>query len=162
MESLISTFHVDLKLFIAQLINFAIVFSVLYFFAFKPLVKTMTDRSEKIDKSLKDADAIEKRLALTEKEREEIISAAKKQANLIVEEANKRGEERRAEMIVKAKEEIGQVINVEKEKLARDKAETLKEIKTEVAGLVVMTVEKLLNEKMTGDKDRELIKKMVK
>lgn len=162
MESLISTFHVDLKLFIAQLINFAIVFSVLYFFAFKPLVKTMTDRSEKIDKSLKDADAIEKRLALTEKEREEIISAAKKQANLIVEEANKRGEERRAEMIVKAKEEIGQVINVEKEKLARDKAETLKEIKTEVAELVVMTVEKLLNEKMTGDKDRELIKKMVK
>lgn len=122
----------------------------------------MTDRSEKIDKSLKDADAIEKRLALTEKEREEIISAAKKQANLIVEEANKRGEERRAEMIVKAKEEIGQVINVEKEKLARDKAETLKEIKTEVAELVVMTVEKLLNEKMTGDKDRELIKKMVK
>ena len=162
MESLISTFHVDLKLFIAQLINFAIVFSVLYFFAFKPLVKTMTDRSEKIDKSLKDADAIEKRLALTEKEREEIISVAKKQANLIVEEANKRGEERRAEMIVKAKEEIGQVINAEKEKLARDKAETLKEIKTEVAELVVMTVEKLLNEKMTGDKDRELIKKMVK
>lgn len=162
MESLISTFHVDLKLFIAQLINFAIVFSVLYFFAFKPLVKTMTDRSEKIDKSLKDADAIEKRLALTEKEREEIINAAKKQANLIVEEANKRGEERRAEMIVKAKEEIGQVINAEKAKLVRDKAETLKEIKSEVAELVVMTVEKLLNEKMTADKDRELIKKMVK
>lgn len=162
MESLISTFHVDLKLFIAQLINFAIVFSVLYFFAFKPLVKTMTDRSEKIDKSLKDADAIEKRLALTEKEREEIINAAKKQANLIVEEANKRGEERHAEMIVKAKEEIGQVINAEKAKLVRDKAETLKEIKSEVAELVVMTVEKLLNEKMTGDKDRELIKKMVK
>jgi F-type H+-transporting ATPase subunit b len=162
MESLISTFHVDLKLFIAQLINFAIVFSVLYFFAFKPLVKTMADRSEKIDKSLKNADAIKKRLALTEKEREDIISAAKKQANLIIEEANKRGEEKRGEMIVKAKEEIGQVINTEKEKLIRDKAETLKEIKTEVAELVVMTVEKLLNEKMTGDKDRELIKKMVK
>jgi len=162
MESLISTFHVDLKLFIAQLVNFAIVFSVLYFFAFKPLVKTMSERSEKIDKSLKDADAIEKRLALTEKEREEIINAAKKQANLIVEEANKRGEEKRAEMIVKAKEEIGQVINSEKAKLVRDKAETLKEIKSEVAELVVMTVEKLLNEKMTSDKDRELIKKMVK
>ena len=35
MESLISTFHIDFRLFIAQLINFAIVFSVLYFFAFK-------------------------------------------------------------------------------------------------------------------------------
>lgn len=162
MESLISTFHIDWKLFIAQLVNFAIVFSVLYFLAFKPLVKTMSDRTEKIDKSLKDADEIEKRLALTEKERGEIIAAAKKQANLIVEEANKRGEERKGELIVKAKEEIGQVINAEKERIARDKAETLKEIKQEVAGLVVMTVEKLLDEKMTSDKDRELIKKLVK
>jgi len=122
----------------------------------------MAERTEKIDKSLKDADEIESRLALTEKEREDIIIAAKKQANLIVEEANKRGEAKRNELLVKAKEEIGQVINAEKEKLARDKAETLKEIKSEVAELVVMTVEKVLNEKMTSDKDRELIKKMVK
>jgi F-type H+-transporting ATPase subunit b len=162
MDSLISTFHIDLGLFIAQLVNFGIVFSVLYFFAFKPLVKTMAERTEKIDKSLKDADEIENRLALTEKEREDIIIAAKKQANLIVEEANKRGEEKRDEALAKAKEEIGQVINAEREKLVRDKAETLKEIKKEIAELVVMTVEKVLNEKMTSDKDRELIKKMVK
>lgn len=162
MESLISTFHIDLKLFIAQLINFAIVFSVLYFMAFKPLVKTMSERTEKIDKSLKDADEIEKRLVLTEKDRDEIIKAAKVEANVIVEEAAKRGDEKRNEALVKAKEEIGQVINAEKAKLVRDKAETLKEIKQEVADLVIMTVEKLLNEKMTGDKDRELIKKMLK
>lgn len=162
MESLISTFHIDVKIFVAQLVNFAIVFAVLYFFAFKPLVKTMGDRSEKIDKSLKDADEIEKRLALTEKEREEIIAAAKKQANLIVEEADKRGAERQNELVAKAKEEVGQVINTEKEKLLRDKAETLKEIKKEVADLVILTVEKLLSEKMTSDKDRELIKKIVK
>ena len=162
MESLISTFHVDLGLFIAQVVNFAIVLSVLYFFAFKPLVKVMAERTEKIDKSLKDADAIEKRLALTEKERTEIINAAKKQANLIVEEADARGEERKNELVAKAKEEIGQVINGEREKINREKGETLKEIKKEVAELVVMTVEKLLSEKMTSDKDRELIKKMVK
>lgn len=162
MESLISTFHVDVRLLVAQLVNFAIVFSVLYFFAFKPLVKVMSERSEKIDKSLKDAEAIEQHLSLTEKEREEIITAAKKQANLIIEEADKRGEERKGELLAKAKEEIGQVINNEKAKLAGEKAETLKEIKKEVAELVVMTVEKLLGEKMTSDKDRELIKKLVK
>ena len=162
MESLISAFHIDLKLFIAQLINFAIVFSVLYFFAFKPLVKTMSDRTEKIDKSLKDADEIENRLALTEKEQSEIIAAAKKQANLIVEEADKRGEVRRQELIEKAKEDIALVINTEREKMVRDKAETLKEIKKEVADLVVLSVEKLLNEKMTSDKDQELIKNLVK
>jgi len=162
MESLISTFHLDLKLFIAQLVNFSVVFAVLYFFAFKPLVKVMAERSEKIAKSLQDADEIEKRLSATEVEHTDIISAAKKQANLIVEEADKRGEERRGELINKAKEDIGQVINAERAKMDRDKAETLKEIKAEISDLVVLTVEKLLNEKMTSDKDQELIKKLVK
>lgn len=162
MESLISTFHIDLGLFLAQLINFAIVFAVLYFFAFKPLVKVMSERSDKIAKSLNDADEIEKRLALTEKEQTEIISAAKKQANLIIEEADKRGEERRAELVNKSKEDIGQVINAEREKMSREKAETLKEIKKEVSSLVILTVEKLLNEKMNSEKDQELIKKLVK
>jgi len=161
MESLISTFHVDAGLFIAQIINFAIVFSVLYFFVFKPLVKIMAERSVKIDKSLKEADEIEKRLSLTASEQDAIIAAAKRQAGLIVEAADKRGEERRNELVVKAKEEIGEVINNEKAKLAREKAETLKEIKKEVADLVILTVEKILNEKMTGDQDHKLIKKMV-
>ena len=162
MESLISTFHIDVSLFVAQLINFAIVFSILYFFAFKPLVKVMVERSNKIDKSLKDAEEIEKRLSLTAKEREDVIAAAKKEANIIIEEANKRGEEKRNELVAKAKEEIGQVINNEKEKLVREKAETLKEIKKEVADLVLLTVEKILSEKMTSDKDKEIIKKLVK
>jgi len=162
MESLISTFHLDLKLFIAQLVNFAIVFSVLYFLVFKPLVKNMSDRASKIDQSLKTADEIEQRLALTEIEREEIINAAKKQANVIVEDASQRGEDKKHELVAKAKEEIGELINYEKERIARDKAETLKEIKKEIAGLIILTVEKLLNEKMSSEMDEELIKKMVK
>lgn len=162
MESLVSTFHIDVQLLIAQLVNFAIVFSVLYFFAFKPLVKIMAERSATIDKSLKDADAIEKRLVLTEKEQADIINAAKKQANLIIEEADKRGEERKAALVVKAKEEVAQVISGEKAKLVSEKAEMLKEIKKEVADLVILTVEKLLTEKMTGEKDKELISKLVK
>ncbi|MFA6513871.1 MAG: F0F1 ATP synthase subunit B [Patescibacteria group bacterium] len=162
MESLISTFHIDYKLFIAQLINFAIVFSVLYYLIFKPLLKTMTERSKTIEKSLKDADAIEKRLELTEKEQIDIITAAKKQANLIIEEADKRGEERKTSLVTKAKEEVAQVISGEKAKLVSEKTEMLKEIKKEVAELVILTVEKLLEEKMTGEKDKELISKLVK
>lgn len=162
MSSFVSIFHLDLGLFVAQLINFAIVFAILYWLAFKPLIKIMTERSQKIYKSLKNADEVEKRLVLTAKEREEIIIAAKKQANLIIEEADKSGEKRRGELLVQAKEDIGQVINKERAKLIREKAETLQEIKEDVAELVILTVKKLLAEKMTSDKDRELIKKLVK
>jgi len=162
MDSLISTFHLDISLFIAQLVNFAIVFAVLYLFAFKPLVKIMTERSQKIDQSLKNADEVEKRLVSTAQEREEVIMTAKKQANLIIEEADKNGEKKRQELLVQAKEEIGQVINKERAKLVQEKADTLKEIKKEIAELVILTIEKLLDEKMTKAEDEKLIKKIIK
>ncbi len=162
MESLISTFHIDLKLFLAQVINFALVFGVLYAFAFKPLVRAMSERSARIDKSLKDADQIEKRLSATEKESGEIVAAAKKQAAEIIAEADRRGAARKEELIAKAKEEIGQVINSEKEKLVREKAETLKEIKRETADLVVLAVSKVLGEKFDSAGDKKLVEKLLK
>ncbi len=162
MDSLVSTFHLDLGLFLAQAVNFAIVLAVLYYFAFKPIAKVMNERSEKIEKSLADAKEIEAKLADTEKERQEVINEAKKAASLLLEEANRQGEVRQQEMIVKAREEIGQMMNSEKEKMQAEKAKTLKELKAETADLVILTVEKLLKEKLDGAKDEELIAKLVK
>ena len=162
MESLISTFHLDIGLFVAQLVNFALVFSVLYFLVFKPLVKVMGERTARIDKSLKEADEIEKRLADTISAKEEVLAAAQQQAEELLLEADKKAELRRQELVAKAKEEIGQVINAEKEKLAKEKAATLKEMRQEISALVILAAEKFLNEKMTGEKDQELIKKMLK
>ncbi|MCX6795273.1 MAG: F0F1 ATP synthase subunit B [Candidatus Falkowbacteria bacterium] len=162
MESLVSTFHLDLKLFIAQAINFAIVLAVLYYFAFKPIAKVMEERSQKIEKSLDDAKAIEAKLSDAETEKKEIITEAKKAATEILEKANEQGELRQKEMVAKAREDIGQIINAEKAKMQVEKAETLKALKAETAELVVLTVEKLLKEKMNSEKDQELIKKLVK
>ncbi len=162
MDSLVSTFHLDLKLFIAQTVNFAIVLGVLYFFAFKPIAKMMAERSQKIEKSLADAKEIEDRLQEAETEKKTIITEAKKAATEILAAADLQGAKRQDEMIKKAKEDIEKIISSEKGKLAAEKAETLKELKAETASLVTLTVEKLLKEKMDGAKDQELIKNLVK
>jgi F-type H+-transporting ATPase subunit b len=162
MDSLIETFHIDIKLLIAQIINFAIVFCVLYFFALKPLLKVMGERTKKIEKSIDDAKKIEEKLARSEEEYKKEIIRARKEAEIILEKAGQRAEERKQETIANAKEEIGQVINQEKAKIQQEKAKTLKEIKKEVADLVAASVEKVLGERMDGGKDAELIKRMVK
>ena len=162
MENLIETFHIDIKLLIAQVINFAIVFGVLYFFALKPLLKVMGDRTKKIEKSVDDAKKIEEKLSKTDEEYNKAIGKAKKEANIIMEKANVMAEEKREELIKKARTEIGQIINKEKEQMQTEKAKTLKEIKKEVADLVVVSLEKILEEKVDSKKDGELIKRMVK
>ena len=162
MENLVETFHLDLKLIIAQTINFAIVFAALYWFAFKPLAKIMGERTKKIEKSLADAKKIEEKLSQTEKEYNRELALAKREANLILEKAAGSADARKAEMVARAKEEIGQIINQEKQKMQAEKRETLKEIRKDVAGLVIMAVEKVLGEKIDEKKDREMIKRIIK
>jgi F-type H+-transporting ATPase subunit b len=162
MDSLVSTFHLDVRLLVAQVVNFGVVFLTLYFFAFKPLFKVMGDRSAKIEKSLKDAAEIEKKLSEAKAEKGDIVAAARKAAQVVLEEAKENGEAKKEELVAKAKEEISQVIAAEKEKLVREKAETIQEIKQEVASLVALSLEKFLGEKIDGKSDMELIKKIIK
>ena len=162
MGSLVETFHIDIKLLIAQAINFAIVFGVLYFFVLKPLMKVMGDRTKTIEKGLDDAKKIEKNLAKAEEDYKGKINEAKKEASGILTKAMEAAESRKKETVNKAKEEIGQVINQEKAKIQAEKGAVLKEIKKEVADLVVASLEKILKEKIDHKKDKEIIRELVK
>ena len=162
MDSIIDTFHVDLKLLIAQAVNFAIVFLALYYLAFRPLAKTMQSRSQKIADGLKNAEVIAQQLAKSKKEQAEIIKQAKQEASQLLQQAQIDADQRKEQMIVKAKEEIGQIITNEKGKIQQEKAIILQELKTEIADLVVLTTSKLLHEKIDSKKDKEIINQLLK
>jgi F-type H+-transporting ATPase subunit b len=162
MEELVKTFHIDIKLILAQLVNFAIVLAVLYKFAYKPVLALLNERSSKIEKSLDDAKKIGEKLIAQEEEYKKVVAEARREAQGILEKAGAQAEEKREAMILKAKEEIGVIINKEKEKMLAEKAETMKELKKEVVELVGISLEKLIGEKVTGKSDQDLIKKLVK
>jgi F0F1-type ATP synthase membrane subunit b/b' len=89
MESIISTFHIDWKIIIAQAVNFGVVFVVLYIFALKPLSKLMAERSEKIGKGLTDAKTNEELLKQTSAKYDEMLANAKKEATNIFNQGKK-------------------------------------------------------------------------
>ncbi|HNX11301.1 MAG TPA: F0F1 ATP synthase subunit B [bacterium] len=162
MDSLISIFHIDWKILIAQIINFGIIFFVLYRFAFKPLSKMMNDRTKLIEKGLTDAKDIEKKLTQTNFEQVEVLNQAKKDALAIVEKANVQAEENKQKLVEKTKQEVAQIIVQEKAKIQAEKDSLREELKREMAELVILATEKVIGEKMDGAKDKELIAKIIK
>ena len=158
MESIISTFHLDLKLFIAQIINFGVVFAVLYWLAFKPLIKVMTERSQKIEQGLADAQASAGRLAKSQLEQKKIIKQARQEAMAIIEQANQQAEIKGQAIIVKTKEDVAAMINQTKQKIQQEKAEVLNDIRKETADLIIKAVAKILPNKMSKEDERQLIK----
>jgi F-type H+-transporting ATPase subunit b len=156
-----SAFGLDIKILIAQLINFGILLFILWKFAYKPMFKMLDDRKKKIETGLENAALAETRLKEIGEEEKKVLHEAKKEAAKILDDARILAEESRKRNIDKTKEEIGQLINQEKESMRQEKAEILKSINREVADLVMATVEKVIEEKMSGQKDEELIKKSI-
>src|SRR3990167_8785703 len=99
MESIISTFHIDWKIIIAQAVNFGVVFVVLYIFALKPLSKLMAERAEKIAKGVDDAKSNASVLEKTQKEYDEVMMRARIEANKIFQDGKKEVEIKKTAMI---------------------------------------------------------------
>lgn len=156
-----TAFGLDIKILIAQLVNFGVLLFLLWKFGYKPMFKLLEDRRNKIDSGLENAALAETKLKEISDKEKKVLHEAKKEAAKILDDARALAEESRKKNIEKTKEEIGQLINQEKESMRQEKAEILKSINREVADLVVATVEKVIEEKMSGAKDEELIKKSI-
>lgn len=162
MEELIKTFHIDGKLIIAQLVNFAIVLFVLKKFAYAPVLKLMDERSRKIEKGIADANEAHQKLAeITEKERAVLVEA-KKQAQEIVAKAEEVAVKNKEEIVNEAKVQAEKILADAAKKIEAEKNQMMQEVKGQIAELVVAATGKLLEEKIDAEKDRDLIAKVIK
>lgn len=148
MESIINTFHIDLKIIFAQIFNFGVVFVVLYLYALKPLNKLMKERSEKIEKGINDAKSNAEILNNTKAEYEELMAKARKEADKIFQEGKKEVEAKKTLMLEKAKEEVTVMIESGKKNLENEKIKMVAQAKEEIVSLSVKIAEKILGEKI--------------
>jgi F-type H+-transporting ATPase subunit b len=146
MESLITTFHIDWKIIIAQMLNFGVVFLILYLFALKPLKKIMGDREEKIAKGLSDAKANALVIIQTQKEYAEVLNKAKDEAHELFTKGKNEALAKRAEMLAGAEQEVAMMIAKGKQSLEAEKSKIISDAKGEIVRLVIMATEKVLED----------------
>lgn len=161
MEELVKTFHIDIKLLIAQAVNFAIVVFVLFKFAYKPLLKHMNDRSDVIQKGLDDAKKAQQHLESTEKDTQERLLKTKREAQDIIQQAQAQAEKNKEMIVTEARQEAEKVVVQAKSQISSEKERMLQEVKKEIGGLVTLATEKIVKKKINQD-DQELVDEVVK
>jgi F-type H+-transporting ATPase subunit b len=162
MNELINTFHIDIKLIIAQLVNFAIVLFVLKRYAYGPVLKMMEERSDKIEKGIADAENAGKKLTeITEKEKEVLVEA-RKQAQEIIAKAEATAIKSKEEIIVEAKSQSEKILADSAKKIEQEKNQMMQEVKGQIAELVIAATGKVIDEKIDSQKDADLIAKSIK
>jgi F-type H+-transporting ATPase subunit b len=161
-QGVLATLGINGGLFLFQLLNFAIVVAILWFLILKPLTSKMSERQQKIDKSLTNAEKVQENLERSEQKYQERVDQAKVDANKVVEKATKEANVLGVELKEKAKKEIEELVERAKTKIKEERGIMIKELTDKNAELIALALEKILAEKVDTDKDKELIEDMLK
>ena len=146
---------------LAQLVNFAIVFFVLWRFALKPLMKTMGERTATIEKSLHDAKEIERRVQETDAAVAQRITESRAQSLAILNDAKKAAESHRQSEIAKAKQEVEGIVADARTQIRSEKEQMLADAHAELAGLVAKGISRVLEKTNDETTDRQLVKAII-
>jgi F-type H+-transporting ATPase subunit b len=142
--------------FVAQCISFCLVALLLYLFAYKPILKVLEERRQRIAEGLTNADKIKAELERTEAARIEILEKANGQANKLIEEARGAAARVREDETQKAIASAEQIITKAREAAAAEHAKMLTDLKREVGRLVVQTTATVTGKILTPEDQKRL------
>jgi len=146
MEQLIHAFGIDIKLIVIQIINFVILVGALSYFLYKPVLKILAEREEKINQGIKDAEHAAVAKASADTEKQTILSAAHKDAEVVGANAKTYAEEKADSIVAEAKTKAEHVLKDAQSKGEEMKARAKKESEAEIAKLAVLAAEKVLRQ----------------
>jgi F-type H+-transporting ATPase subunit b len=150
-------FGVDFPKLIFQIINFLVLLYLANRFLFKPVMKLLDERSERIRKGLEDAEAAERDRELAASEREAALTESRKEAQALLARAAKIAEDTRAETVAEAKAAAEKLIARARQEITAERDKAMSELKAEVADLALDAASKLVRAEMNGETQRRLV-----
>ena len=156
---ILETFGVQPVLLFAQIVNFVILLLILKKFAYKPIMKVLDDRKHKIETSMKQAEEIEKKLAVTEKRQTEILGNAERESTKIIEEAKNAAKKIQESTLVETNKKVEETLVKNKAALKLEGERMVSEVKTDMVVLVTETTKKVLGKVLSSRDNEDLVKK---
>ena len=150
--------QLDAGLYVWTILTFLLLFFLLTKFAWKPLLKALSEREEKIRSSLEKADEAQQKLERLSAEGEEIIGKARAEAQSIVSDGKVAAERVRDEIETKAKEKANTIVARAEKQITAEKEQAISDIRGEVAALSIQVAEKLIRKNLSKKENMALIK----
>jgi len=147
MSELFSAFGIEWNLLLAQAVNFGIVLAALTYFLYKPVMKILAERQEKIAAGLRDAEVAAQAVAETEGKRTEILGQAEREAEGLLGRAVAEGKDERARIVKSAQDRSDAMLADARAEAAELQRRALAETEKDVTRLAILAAEKILQKK---------------
>jgi F-type H+-transporting ATPase subunit b len=148
---------IDWQVLLAQLINFGILFGLLFFLLYKPMRRMLDERSAKIKESMDQAEQIKEQLASTDEQVREQMEVARKEGHGILAQAAQMGERLKEEAREGARQEAEAIVARTRSEIERERDEAIEDLRRQFVDLAIIAAEKVVSETLDKKKHRKLI-----
>jgi F-type H+-transporting ATPase subunit b len=152
---------INLPLLISQLVSFLILLVLLYFVAFKRVLKMLDERSSRIKESLEQAESVKKQSLHAEDEVKKQLQLASQKGQELIAQASKASDEIRAQAQELAKKDAEMLIERARQAIQSEKDEAIEELRRAFADVTILAAGKVIGETLDKQSHKALIDKIL-
>lgn len=147
---------------IVSALNFVVFLAIIWAFAFKPLSGMLRTRRERIEQGLRDAEHARRERESAEQARVNVLVDARREANDIINRAQRVAEETREADIAATRGELERMRTRAAAEIDAEKQRAIAELRGEVATLALQAAGRVVGETMTGERERRLVQEFLR
>jgi F-type H+-transporting ATPase subunit b len=144
-----------------QLINFGLLLLLLRAFAYKPVLRVLEARRQRVEESLRSAAEIEKAKTALDRHVKQATEAAQREAQAVVAASQARAETLVKEAEERAREASDRIADQATARLSQQVTAARQELKEETLRLVAAAAGRILAERLDTQRDQELVTEAV-
>lgn len=137
------------------IVNLLLFFVLLRVFLFKPVLKVMNEREQKIQDDLNSAQEAKDESAALKAQYDAELANVQEEAEQIRKDAKVHAEKEKAEIIEEAHNEASSLIADAKKTIERDRQNAIESARNEIAGLAVLTAGRVVSKIIDEDSERK-------
>jgi len=150
------------SLALGAFVNFFVLLILLRVFLYKPVCGMLEKRHDRVMNDMQTAEDAKNEAQKLRDEYAAQLKDAKAEAQEIINNAAKIGEQTKANIIAEAREEAAKVAAKAQEDIQREKTQAINELRGEVANLAILAAEKIVNKSIDVKDHEDMVNNFVK
>jgi F-type H+-transporting ATPase subunit b len=162
MKDLVTQLGINWKIIIAQIVNFSILAFFLTKFLYKPIIKMLDDRKNKLENDEKKSLELSEKVKSAEIAKEEVLSLARKESEKIIKQSEKGARDIKDGLLKEAELESEKIKIETRKQIQAEKEKVMEEVKKDLGGLISLSIEKALGNVTDKNIQNNLVEEAVK
>lgn len=153
----IAALGVNLPGLVSQLINFAIIMIALRIFLWKPFLRVLDERRQKIEAGLKASEAAAHAAETSQDESRRILEEARAESREIVSRSQETANRLREELETQARRDAEQIVTRARQEIDAERQQAIQALRAEFADLTIRAAERVVGQSIDGATHQRLI-----